>query len=114
MRDEHRVRVTAIRLEAGRHRALAALLGAGEALAAFAASPGAVDDHRLADHQSAIDGRTQRIDPTRDLVSERDRQLHTSLRAVNDVQVGMAYAAAGHLDSDFAAGRLGQGELLEA
>ena len=118
MGDEQGLGVPAVRLEARRARALAPLLVAGEAVAALPASPAAMDHHGIASPEPhpaerPIRVRTDGVDPAGDLVAEGDRQLDARLRAVGDVEVGVAHPAAGDAHADLGAGRLGQGHLLQ-
>ena len=57
--------------------------------------------------------RTDGVDPAGDLVAEGDRQLDARLRAVDDVEVGVAHPAAGDAHADLGAGRLGQRHVLQ-
>jgi hypothetical protein len=56
---------------------------------------------------------TDGVDPAGDLVAERDRQLDARLRAIDDVEVGVAHPAAGNPHADLGAGWLGQRCFLQ-
>ena len=118
MGDEHDLGVAAVRLEAGGHRVRAPLLVAVAALETLTAAPAAVHDDRIAGLQpSAPEGRarvgTHVVDPTRDLVAQRARQIDPRLHAVDDVQVRVAHARSRDADADLRAGRLGQRHVLD-
>ena len=114
MGHDHGIGVATVCLEAGRHRSRAPLLRARTALATLAAAPAAVYDDRVAEPQRTLGRWADGVDPSRDLVAQRDRQLDTRLHAVDDVEVGMAHPAAGDPDADLGAGRIRHRHLFDA
>src|SRR5688500_19739598 len=98
MRNDHRLRVATVGLEAGGPCAGAALLGTGEALPAGAAAPPTEDEDRVADGEprsaQVRQGiRAGGVDVARYLVAQGERQLDARLRAVDDVEVRVAHPA---------------------
>ena len=112
VRHEHRLGVAAIDLEAGRPGLPASLLGTRQALPAFATTPAAIDEDRVADLEPGPPSRpsglgAHGVDMAGHLVAQGQRQLDPGLAAVHDVKIGVAHPARRDPDADFGAGRVG-------
>jgi hypothetical protein len=53
-------------------------------------------------HAQALDPRSDHIDPADDLMARDDRHLRVGQFTIDDMEVGAADAAGGHLDSNLA------------
>ena len=102
------LRVAAVAVVAGEAGAIAEVLAAAQAVAAFAtrpAEPGDADGVALGETLARSDSAAD------DLVTRHERQPGVRQLAVDDVEVGAAHAAGRDGDEDLALRRLGIGQL---
>ena len=108
---DRRRREAAVAGVAGEQRVIAQIFAVPDAIGADAAGVAEPGNADALAHLQPLDPGADRIDPADDLVARDDRHLRVGQFAIDDMQIGAADAAGGHLHANFARSGLRVGKL---